>query len=90
VSNLGFEGVDADALAGVLDAAGIYVSTGSACSADTLAPSHVVMAMTGSYEQAAEAVRFSLSHLNTDSDIEQTIAEVEKAIAAIRLARTAA
>ena len=57
-ASVGFSGVDGDVLVGVLDAAGICVSTGSACNADTLSPSHVVMAMTGSYERAGEAVRF--------------------------------
>jgi cysteine desulfurase len=35
-NNLGFEGIDGDALAGMLNAAGIYVSTGSACSSETV------------------------------------------------------
>ena len=68
-TNMGFDGIDGDTLAGVLNGNDIYVSTGSACSANTLMPSHVVMAMTGSYERAGEAVRFSLSHLNTDAEI---------------------
>lgn len=89
-TNLGFAGVDGDTLAGMLDATGIYVSTGSACSADTLTASHVVMAMTGSYERAGEAVRFSLSHLNTEDDIERTIAAVEEAVAFLRRTHTPA
>ena len=84
-TNLGFDGIDGDTVAGLLDAAGIYVSTGSACSADTLTPSHVVMAMTGSYKRASEAVRFGLSHLNTEAEIERTITVVEEAIASLRL-----
>lgn len=83
-TNLGFDGIDGDVLCGVLDAADIYVSTGSACSSDTLSPSHVVMAMTGSYERAGEAVRFSLSHLNTDSEIDRAIGVVEQSIASLR------
>jgi cysteine desulfurase len=86
-ANLGFDSVDGDTLAGVLNASGVYVSTGSACNAETLTPSHVLMAMTGSYERAAEAVRFSLSHLNTESEIERTIAAVEEAVATLRLMR---
>src|SRR5439155_1456623 len=76
-TDLGFEGIDDDALAGMLNAAGIYVSTGSACSSDTVAPSHVVIAMTGSYERAGETIRFSLSHLNTDAEIDRTIGTTE-------------
>jgi cysteine desulfurase len=83
-TNIGFDGIDGDALAGVLNANDIYVSTGSACGANTLTPSHVVMAMTGSYERAGEAVRFSLSHLNTDAEISRTIAVVEQSVASLR------
>jgi cysteine desulfurase len=89
-TNVGFDGVDGDALAGVLNASGVYVSTGSACSANTVTPSHVVMAMTGSYERAGEAIRFSLSHLNTDSEIERTIAVVEQSVASLRLTQAPA
>lgn len=83
-TNLGFEGIDGDALAGMLNAAGIYVSTGSACSSDTVSPSHVVMAMARSYERAGESLRFSLSHLNTDAEIDRTIAVVEDAVLSLR------
>jgi cysteine desulfurase len=79
-AHMGFAGIDGNVLADALDAAGIYISTGSACNAGTLAPSHVAMAMTGSYERAREVVRFSLSHLNTDAEIDYTISAVEEAI----------
>jgi cysteine desulfurase len=85
-TNLGFNHIDGDALAGMLNAANIYVSTGSACSSDTVTPSHVVMAMTGSYERAGEAIRFSLSHLNTNAEIDRTIAAVETAVVSLRAA----
>jgi cysteine desulfurase len=81
---MGFDGIDGDTLAGVLNANDIYVSIGSACSASTLTPSHVIMAMTGFYERAGEAVRFSLSHLNTDAEIARTIAVVEQSVACLR------
>jgi len=83
-SNMGFDGIDGDSLAGMLNASDIYLSTGSACSANTLTPSHVIMAMTGSYERAGEAVRFSLSHLNTDAEVARTIAVVEQSVASLR------
>lgn len=86
--NVGFHGIDGDAIAGVLDAAGIYISTGSACNADTLTPSHVIMAMTHSYERASEAVRFSLSHFNTEDEIDRTGAVVRQSVAALRSAQT--
>jgi cysteine desulfurase len=82
-TNLGFTGIDGNVLAGVLDASDIYVSTGSACNAGTLSPSHVIMSMTGSFERAAEAVRFSLSHFTTDAEIDRTINVVEESIASL-------
>lgn len=72
-TNIGFPGVDADTLVATLDAAGICVSAGSACLTDSIAPSHVIMAMTRSYTKASEAIRFSLSHLNTSEEINRTV-----------------
>jgi cysteine desulfurase len=83
-TNISFDGIDGDTIAGMLNANGIYVSTGSACSASTLTPSHVIMAMTGSYERAGEAVRFSLSHLNTEAEIARAIAVIEQSVACLR------
>jgi cysteine desulfurase len=83
-ANIGFSGVDANVLVDALDAAGIYISTGSACNAGTSTPSHVAMAMAGSYERAREAVRFSLSHLNTDTEIDYTITALEETIKSLR------
>jgi cysteine desulfurase len=84
-TNVGFTGINGNVLADVLDASNIYVSTGSACNAGTLAPSHVVMSMTGSFERAAEAVRFSLSHFTTDAEIDRTIDVVQESIASLKL-----
>lgn len=72
-TNIGFPEVDADTLVATLDAAGICVSAGSACLADSIVPSHVIMAMTHSYAKASEAIRFSLSHLNTSDEINRTV-----------------
>ncbi len=83
-TSIGFDGIDGDTLINMLNANDIYASTGSACSASTPTPSHVIMAMSGSYERAGEAVRFSLSHLNTDAEIAQTIAVVEQSVTLLR------
>jgi cysteine desulfurase len=83
-TNIGFTGVDSDTLVSLLDQRGICVSSGSACLSDAVAPSHVIQAMTGSYENASEAIRFSLSHLNTAAEVEHTVEAVKQAVAAIR------
>lgn len=83
-SNIGFDGIDADTLVAELDSLGVCVSTGSACHSDSISPSHVVMAMTGSYEKASEAVRFSVSHLNTKHEIDHAIEAVVRTVEMLR------
>ncbi len=83
-TNIGFTGVDSDTLVSLLDQRGICVSSGSACLSDAVAPSHVIQAMTGSYENASEAIRFSLSYLNSAAEIESTITAVKEAVSSIR------
>jgi cysteine desulfurase len=83
-SNIGFDGIESETLAGVLDAAGIAVSTGSACHARSVEPSHVVRAMTGSYQKASQSLRFSLSHLNSIDEVDCVIEAVCSAVAKLR------
>lgn len=82
--NFGFDEVDAESLIQILDAEGICASAGSACLTNTPTPSHVVQAMTGSYARAGEAVRFSLSHLNTEAEIQTTFRVLSGAVKALR------
>lgn len=83
-TSLGFPGLDSDTLVSLLDQRGVCVSSGSACLSDALAPSHVILAMTGSYQQASEVIRFSLSHLNTAAEIDQAIAAVTDSLRSLR------
>jgi cysteine desulfurase len=75
-TNIGFAGIDADSMVAYLDSQGICVSSGSACLAQALAPSHVIQAMTQSNAKAKEAVRFSLSHKNTEKEINEVSKKV--------------
>lgn len=72
-TNIGFDGIDSETLVSLLDQEGICVSSGSACLSDSITPSHVIQAMTGSYDKAHEAVRFSLSHLNNSDEIAEVL-----------------
>jgi len=83
-ANIGFGGVDSDTLVSLLDQDGICVSSGSACLANSIAPSHVIQAMTRSYEKAAEAIRFSLSHLNTVREVEDVVMCLKRVVSASR------
>ncbi len=75
IVNLCFAGVDGEAVLHELDAAGVSVSTGSACSSGQQGPSHVLLAMGLPAEDAHASVRFSLGEDTQDADIDY-IAEV--------------
>lgn len=72
-SSLLFPGLDAEGLVIALDLAGVSVSTGSACSSGRVEPSHVLLAMGLSEEDARSAVRVSTSRLTTSSEIEKLV-----------------
>ena len=56
------------------DLAGIAVRAGSACSSGKVEPSHVLLAMGASRQEAAEAVRVSLGPETTEDEVEKFIA----------------
>lgn len=61
--------VDGESLVLALDVAGIEVSAGSACSAGSLEPSHVLMAMGLDADAARASVRFSLAPTTSDAEV---------------------
>lgn len=71
--SVGFEGVRAESLLMALDLKGIAVSTGSACSAGAIQPSHVLTAMGFSRDEAREVIRLTIGRFNTPEDIETTL-----------------
>ena len=83
-SNFGIPGVDSDALVAFLDSQGICVSSGSACMASSLAPSHVVMAMRHDHQKASEALRVSLGLATTDSEVTRLVELLETFAAVVR------
>jgi cysteine desulfurase len=83
-TNIGFEGIDSETLVSLLDQEGICVSSGSACLSDSITPSHVVQAMTGSYKKAGEAIRFSLSHLNNMRELEEVTGRLRRVVSTLR------
>ena len=72
-SNISFRGVEAEAIIVGLDLEGIAVSSGSACTAGTTAPSHVLLAMGLEPRLAASSVRFSLGWGNTAEEVERLL-----------------
>ena len=84
IVNVGFAGVDGEALLHELDARGITVSTGSACSAASPGPSPVLLALGLSADEAHASVRFSAGEETTEADIDGVADAVPQAIAALR------
>lgn len=72
-ANISFEFIEGEGMILWLDIAGIAASTGSACSSDSLDPSHVLIAMGMPHEKAHGSVRLSISHETTDDDIDYII-----------------
>jgi len=68
-AHLSFPGCEGDSLLLLLDARGIEVSTGSACTAGIARPSHVLLAMGADEDLARGSLRFSLGHTTTESDV---------------------
>ena len=71
--NMAFNDLDGERMMFALDQEGIAVSTGSACTAGSLDPSHVLLAMGQSHEHASSAIRFSLGRDNTEEEIDRVI-----------------
>jgi cysteine desulfurase len=71
--NMGFDGAEGESLVMNLDLEGIAVSTGSACSEGNVEPSHVLLAMGLSKEQALSSLRFSLGRFTEREDIDRVI-----------------
>lgn len=78
-SSIRFVGLDGMALVAALDAEGVLVSQGSACSSMRPTPSHVLTAMGLSETEAFSTVRFSVSPLNSPDEIDAAVGIVVKA-----------
>lgn len=81
-----FAGCEGDALLMLLDAAGVQVSTGSACTAGIPQPSHVLLAMGILETTARGALRFSLGRSTSDADVDAAIAALPGAVERARRA----
>jgi cysteine desulfurase len=68
-SNITFHGVSAEALVIALDMREMAVSTGAACSSGSLEPSHVLLAMGLSRDEARSSIRFSFGRDNNAAEI---------------------
>jgi cysteine desulfurase len=80
-TNVSFEGVEAEGLMIALDLEGIAVSTGAACAAGGVEPSHVLRAMGLPPERVESSLRLSLGRATTEPDVDHA-ADVVAAVVA--------
>lgn len=86
ILNLSFAGVRGEVLVHALEAKGVYVSTGSACSSRKPEPSHVLRSIGRSGEAAMESIRISLSWMSREEEIEAAASIIEQTVAELRAA----
>ncbi|HWG16809.1 MAG TPA: cysteine desulfurase family protein [Acidobacteriaceae bacterium] len=83
-SNLWFDDVEAEALVIALDLKGLAISGGSACQSGATEPSRVLRAMGLSEPRARGSVRFSLSRMNTQDEVDAAVQLVPDAVRRLR------
>lgn len=82
--NVTVKGADGEALLLAMDLLGVAVSSGSACSAGNLEPSHVLLAIGRSYAEAKASLRFSLGRFTTEEEVDRAVAAFREAVARAR------
>ena len=83
-SNIAFEFVEGEAVLFQLNRAGVAASSGSACTSDSLEPSHVMLAMDVPSTAAHGSIRFSLSRDTTEAQIDHVLEVLPPIIARVR------
>ena len=79
-----FEGIEGESLLLMLDAQGIAASSGSACTSGSLDPSHVLLAIGRVHDVAHGSLRLSLSHYNTEEEIDHILKVVPEVVQLLR------
>jgi cysteine desulfurase len=83
-TNISFDGVEGEAMVISLDLKGFAVSSGAACSSGAVEPSHVLLAIGLSREQARASLRFSLGRSNTEEQVDALVEAVADSAAQLR------
>lgn len=82
--NISFDGAEGEGLLISLDLDGVAVSTGSACSSNSLSPSHVLLAIGKSEAQAHSSLRITLGKFTTRDEVEQAAKLIKKHVGRLR------
>jgi cysteine desulfurase len=83
-ANVSFAGVEAEDLVIALDLEGIAASTGAACAAGSVEPSHVLRAMGLPPERVQSSLRLSLGRTTTDTDVDRAGDVIAAVVARLR------
>lgn len=73
-------GVEGESVLLLLDQKGICASSGSACASGSLEPSHVLLAIGKSHEEAYSGLRLSLEETLTEEELEYTVEAIKEAV----------
>lgn len=84
-TNFTFRGLDGRKLLKLMEQQGIYATAGTAC-IESKIPSHVLLAMGLTPEEALSSIRFGLSHYNTDAEIDFVISHLTAIVNHLRTA----
>ncbi len=82
--NVSLPGLEGESMLLELNSRGVYVSTGSACSSDSLQASHVMMAMGNDHLHAHGSLRLSLGKYNTEEEIDCAVKIITESVNRIR------
>jgi cysteine desulfurase len=83
-ANITFEYIEGEAMLLYLDALGISVSTGSACSSESLTPSHVLTCLGVPVEKIHGSLRFTIGDPTTKEEIDYTVEKLVEVVAKLR------
>lgn len=82
--NYSFEGIEGESVLLALDNAGICCSSGSACTSESLDPSHVLIGIGVPVEAAHGSIRFSLDADNTEEEVDYIIQKTHEVVTRYR------
>ena len=84
IINVSFKGLKGDEIQSMLDDRGIAISTGSACHSGVSTPSSTLVSIDVPEEYLHSAIRISISHMNTMSEVEYFIKNLKEVVEILR------